>query len=114
MGGFISAVQVQPRPSRSAGSDWSGRALRRTDPHCAAVRLDAGLIFELANPATVLPGTIGLEKHRPGPGGSKRDAVAGKPKAATTRQIKTNYSGLPTLHEVLARLPTHQNNGPKT
>jgi hypothetical protein len=35
-------VQVQPRPSRSAGSDWSGRALRRTDRHCAAVRLDAG------------------------------------------------------------------------
>ncbi len=42
MGGFISAVPVQPRPSRSAGSDCSGRALRRTDRHCAAVRLDAG------------------------------------------------------------------------
>ena len=58
-GGFISAVQVQPKPSRSAGSDWSGRALRRTNRYCATVHLDAGLIFELANPGTVLPGTIG-------------------------------------------------------
>jgi len=33
----------------------------------------------------------------------------GKPKAAA-REIKTNYSGLPTLHEVLAR----QKSGPKT
>ncbi len=38
----------------------------------------------------------------------------GKPKAATGEQIKTNFSGLPTLREVLARLATSQNDGPKT
>jgi DNA invertase Pin-like site-specific DNA recombinase len=37
----------------------------------------------------------------------------GRPKAATTAEIRTNYSGLPTLHEVLAQLPTGQNNGPR-
>ena len=38
----------------------------------------------------------------------------GKPKAAASGPIKTNFSGLPTLHEVLAQLPARQNNGPKT
>jgi hypothetical protein len=36
-----------------------------------------------------------------------------KPKAAAAREIKTNYSGLPTLHEVLAQLRVGQNDGPK-
>jgi hypothetical protein len=38
----------------------------------------------------------------------------GKPKATLSGQIKTNFSGLPTLHDVLAQLATRQNNGPKT
>src|SRR6266852_1986280 len=38
----------------------------------------------------------------------------GKPKAATGDQIKTNFSGLPTLREVLARLATSQNEATKT
>jgi hypothetical protein len=37
----------------------------------------------------------------------------GKPRAATTAKIRTNYSGLPTLHEVLAQLTTGQNNVPR-
>ena len=38
----------------------------------------------------------------------------GKPKAAVTTEIKTNYSGLPRLYEVLAQLSTGQNSDPKT
>jgi DNA invertase Pin-like site-specific DNA recombinase len=37
-----------------------------------------------------------------------------KPKPATTREIRTNYSGLPTLHEVLAQLRAGQDDGRKS
>ena len=42
--------------------------------------------------------------------GQRRDKL----KAAATEKIKTNYSGLPTLHEVLAQARASQNDGPKT
>jgi DNA invertase Pin-like site-specific DNA recombinase len=45
--------------------------------------------------------------------GYKPSQRLGKPTAATSREIGTNYSGLPTLHEVLTQLPSSQNDGPK-
>jgi hypothetical protein len=33
----------------------------------------------------------------------------GKPRAPVPNEVKTNYSGLPSLHEVLARLRAGQN-----
>jgi hypothetical protein len=37
----------------------------------------------------------------------------GKPTVATTREVRTNYSGLPTLHEVPAQLLSSRNDGPE-
>ena len=74
--------------------------------------LDAGESWHAVSRKTRLPYAT-VKKHARAVGYEPAQR-RGKPKAATGEQIKTNFSGLPTLREVLARLATSQNDGPKT
>ena len=74
--------------------------------------LDIGESWHAVSKKTRIPYAT-VKKHARAMGYEPRQRL-NKGKAAVAEQPKTNFSGLPTLHEVLARLRADQNDGPKT
>ena len=74
--------------------------------------LDTGESWHAVSVTTKIPCST-VKKHARALGYEPRQRL-GKPKAAAGGQIKTNFSGLPTLYDVLTQLPARQNDGPKT
>jgi DNA invertase Pin-like site-specific DNA recombinase len=75
------------------------------------IALDKGESWYAVSVKTRIPYAT-VKKHARAMG-YKPSQPLGKPTAASTREIRTNYSGLPTLHEVLAQLSSSRNDGPK-
>jgi DNA invertase Pin-like site-specific DNA recombinase len=71
--------------------------------------LDTGESWHAVSKKTRIPYAT-VKKHARAMGYEPRHHL-GKPKAPASREIKTNYSGLPSLREVLARLSAGQNDG---
>jgi DNA invertase Pin-like site-specific DNA recombinase len=74
--------------------------------------LDAGESWHAVSVKTQIP--YSTVKQHARAMGYKPAQRLGKPTAATSPQIKTNFSRLPRLHEVLAQLRSGQNDGPQT
>jgi len=73
--------------------------------------LDTGESWHAVSKKTHIPYAT-VKKHARAMGYEPRRHL-GIPKAPAPSETKTNYSGLPSLHEVLARLQTGQNDCPK-
>jgi DNA invertase Pin-like site-specific DNA recombinase len=73
--------------------------------------LDTGESWHAVSKKTRIPYAT-VKKHARAMGYEPRRHL-GKPKSPASSEIKTNYSGLPSLHEVLARRRGGQNDSPK-
>jgi DNA invertase Pin-like site-specific DNA recombinase len=74
--------------------------------------LGTGESWHAASKKTRIPYAT-VKKHARAMGYEPRRHLV-KPRAPAPSEIKTNFSGLPTLRDVLAQLSVRQNNGPKT
>ena len=74
--------------------------------------LSTGKSWHAVSVATKIPYST-VKKHARALGYEPRQSVR-TPKAAASGPIKTNFSGLPRLRDVLAQLSAPQNDGPKT
>jgi DNA invertase Pin-like site-specific DNA recombinase len=84
-------------------SDGDREKLRRA--------LDYGESWHAVSKKTRIPYAT-VKKHARAMGYRPAQRLS-KPRSATSGQIRTDFSGLPTLHEVLAQLRSGQNDGPK-
>ncbi len=98
--------------ARANGKILGRRRFSDGDRKKLRAALDTGATWHAVSVKLRIPYST-VKKHARALGYEPRQRL-GKPKVAASGQIKTNFSGLPTLQEALAGLPTRQNKAPKT